>query len=216
MLLVLLLGGVVGDRFARVRVMVASDLVRGVLVCGLAVLALAHRLVLWHVYGASLLFGFVDAFFEPAYRAVLPQLAPATALPSANALTSLSTQLGCIVGPALGAALVATGGTAAAFARDGLSFFVSAAYLVPLVGMPAPERGAGGAASVLRDVRDALGTVGSSPWLRKDPYCLLRPILGDDENRHPGSRLDNRTTQSSACSWSSSCCSATPSITTGR
>jgi hypothetical protein len=94
-----------------------------------------------------------------AYRAVLPE--PATALPSANALTSLSTQLGRIVGPALGAAIVATGDTAAAFALDGLSFFVSAACLVPLVGMPAPERSAGGAARAARRARHAhVGVLG--------------------------------------------------------
>ena len=165
MLLFLLLGGVAVDRFHRVRVMLASDLFRGVLVSLVALLAAQHHLTLWHVYVASVLFGVVDAFFQPAYTAVLPQLTPAEALPSANALTSLSQQLGRIAGPALGAVLVALGGTTTAFAMDGVSFFISAACLAPLLplAMPHPDDPARG--SVLRDIREALGTVGASPWL---------------------------------------------------
>jgi len=110
LVLFVLLGGVVGDRLPRIRVMVASDLARGALVCGVAILALDHRLMLWQVYVASVVFGCVDAFFQPAYNAVLPELVPVTARPSANALTSLSVQVGRVAGPALGAGIVATSG----------------------------------------------------------------------------------------------------------
>jgi MFS family permease len=165
MLVFLLLGGVAVDRFHRIRVMVASDLFRGTLVCALAVLTLQHHLLLWHVYVASLLFGVVDAFFQPAYTAVLPQLAPEAALPSANALTSLSQQVGRIAGPALGAALVASGGTTVAFAVDGMSFFASAACLAPLLGMAAPGRDERNTRNVVQDVWEALNTVAAAPWL---------------------------------------------------
>lgn len=140
MLLFLLLGGVAVDRIPRAQVMLASDLARCLLVGALAGLALDHQLALWHVYAASLAFGVVDAFFQPAYSAMVPEVAPAGALPGANALTSLSAQAGRIAGPALGAALVAAGGTSLAFALDGISFAASAACLVPLSGLPAPAR----------------------------------------------------------------------------
>jgi MFS family permease len=165
MLVFLLLGGVAVDRFHRIRVMVASDLFRGILVCTLAVLALQHHLSLWHVYVASVLFGTVDAFFQPAYTAVLPQLAPEAALPSANALTSMSQQLGRIAGPALGALIVAVGGTTLAFAVDGLSFFASAACLAPLLGIAAPGQGDRDTRNIFRDIGEALYTVRAAPWL---------------------------------------------------
>lgn len=120
---------------------------------------------MWHVYVASALFGTVDAFFQPAYAALLPDLTPSAALPSANALTSLSEQVTQLAGPLLGAGLVQLGGTSAAFALDGLSFIVSAACVAPLVdlsfsGATRTEKGA-----ALRDLRDGLAFVLSSPWL---------------------------------------------------
>src|SRR5437763_4098374 len=62
MLLFLLLGGVAVDRLPRLRLMLASDLLRGGIVAAVALLAFADRLELWHIYLASLVFGFVDAF----------------------------------------------------------------------------------------------------------------------------------------------------------
>jgi len=90
-------------------------------------------LEVWHIYVASLLFGFVEAFFFPAYQAIIPQITPADMLTSANSLNGLSQRMTGIVGPAIGAALVAAGGTSLAFGLDALSFFVSALFVLPLL-----------------------------------------------------------------------------------
>src|SRR5437763_10930697 len=50
MLLFLLLGGVAVDRFPRVRVMLASDLLRSLVALTLALLAAGQLLEIWHVY----------------------------------------------------------------------------------------------------------------------------------------------------------------------
>ena len=163
MLIFLLIGGVVVDRLPRGRVMLASDVLRGVCVALVALLAFAQSLEIWHVYLASMVFGFVDAFFQPAYTAIVPEIVPSEGLPSANSLTNLSGRVTGIVGPALGATLVALGGTPAAFALDALSFFISALCLIPLVGLSVAASRA--QASVLRDVREGMTTVLGSPWL---------------------------------------------------
>lgn len=160
----LLVGGIVVDRFARVRVMLASDLARGIVVTIVAGLAFADALELWHVYIAAFLFGTVDAFFQPAYTAAMPELVPREDLPSANSLSSLAIQAGRIVGPPLGGVLVAAGGTALAFGANGLSFFLSAALLLPLLaGAARPVRATG--SSVFAEAREGVGTVLASPWL---------------------------------------------------
>src|SRR5688500_7499796 len=133
MLLFLLIGGVAVDRFPRARLMFASDLLRGVVVGAVALLAFSDLLEIWHVYIASLVFGFVDAFFQPAYTAMVPTIVPPEDLPSANSLTSMSIQTGRIVGPVLAAAIIGLGGTPLAFALNGLTFFVSSAFLLPLL-----------------------------------------------------------------------------------
>ena len=164
MLLFLLIGGVAVDRFPRVRVMLASDILRGAVVGVVALLAFGGSLAIWHVYLASIVFGFVDAFFQPAYTAAVPEITPSEVLPSANSLTSLSSQFAGIAGPALGAAIVAMGGTPAAFALDALSFLISALCLVLIPPIP-PRAREGRHAGALRDVREGIGTVLGSPWL---------------------------------------------------
>ena len=165
MLLFLLVGGVVVDRLSRFRIMLVSDLVNTVVVGLVTVLAVTDRLELWHIYAASVVFGLAEAFFAPAYNASVPQIVPPEERPSANSLTSLSWQLSGVVGPALGAFIVAAGGTSLAFGLDSLSFLVSAACLIPLrfirlTTVPAEQRG-----SPLSDLRAGLRTVAASPWL---------------------------------------------------
>jgi DHA3 family tetracycline resistance protein-like MFS transporter len=133
MILFLLIGGIAADRFPRLKLMLVSDIVRGVLVLLVAYLAYSNHLEIWHIYGLSLAFGFADAFFQPAYIAVVPELTPNNLLPGANALTSLSSQLSGIVGPAIGAFIVKAGGTSLAFALNGVSFFIAAVCLIPLI-----------------------------------------------------------------------------------
>jgi MFS family permease len=196
MLIFLLLGGVAVDRFPRVQVMVISDMARGLVTLFVAALAFADRLEIWHIYLLSLVFGIVDSFFTPAYTAAVPELTPETALTSANSLTSLSMQAGRIVGPGIGAALVSLGGTPLAFLVNGLSFFVSAAFLLPLLPYSRrPQRDPDAPkSSVWADLREGIGTVLASPWIwitilvsafmnvtLTGPYAIALPFLVEHE-----------------------------------
>lgn len=186
-----LIGGVAVDRVSRVALMLASDIARCVVAITVAVLGFVGRLGIWHVFVASLIFGFVDAFFQPAYAALIPQIVPADDLPSANSLTSLSLNLGRVAGPAVGAALVAAIGPAAAFAINGLSFFVSSALLTPLLSVNvARPVGDGGPMQPWRDLRQGFATVLAAPWLwisilvfgltnitLAGPYAVAMPFL---------------------------------------
>jgi MFS family permease len=165
MLLFLLVGGVAGDRLPRLRVMIASDLLRGGLVTVVTLLAATGTLEVWHIYIASVIFGFIDAFFQPAYSAMVPELLPAEALPPANSLTTLSRQLMSVAGPALGAAVIAAGGTSTAFGLDALSFFLSAICLLAIPASNTPSPATSEQESMLRDIREGLGTVIGAPWL---------------------------------------------------
>jgi MFS family permease len=165
MLLFLLLGGVVVDRLPRVRLMLASDLLRGLVVSLIALLAFQQWLNLWQILAMSALFGVVRAFFYPAYTAIIPDLVPAADLPSANALRSISLQAAQIIGPGIGAGIVALGGTSLAFALDGASFVISAACLVALPPALPLCRPAAPAAGALQDVRKGSSIVLHVPWL---------------------------------------------------
>jgi len=118
--------------------MVASDLARMAVVSIIAVLIATDALELWHLVALSAAFGIVDAFFHPAYTAAIPDLVAGDDRSSANSLTHLSRRLARLAGPAVGATLVATGGTAGAFAIDAISFALSA-ILVYLASRAAPR-----------------------------------------------------------------------------
>jgi Arabinose efflux permease len=168
MLIFMLFGGVLVDRLPRQWVMFCSDLLRGILVAGVTVLAALNLLTVWEILIVSALFGLVSSFFEPAYIAVFPQINTAENLPSANSLTTISREITGIAGPSLGALIVATGGTPITFGLDALSFFVSAATLLPLLKekLPAPVQPEKTAElNVWADLLSGLKTVLATPWL---------------------------------------------------
>jgi DHA3 family tetracycline resistance protein-like MFS transporter len=165
-LLFLLIGGVVVDRLPRLRLMLASDVLSGIVVGLMAFLAFQQRLELWHIFVMSALFGFAQAFFDPAYRAVIPDMVPPESLPGANALRAISLQAAQIIGPGVAAAIVALGGTSLAFALDALSFLISAACLLAIPYVPMQSRSADDEpSSALHDLRVGFNTVLQSPWL---------------------------------------------------
>jgi hypothetical protein len=126
----LLLGGVWADRLPRHRVMVATDLVRFTLHALLAVLIFSGAIAIWELIVIEALFGTAEAFFRPAANGLLPQTVPETELQQANALSSLSNNIGEFAGPALATALVLGLGSGYAFALDAATFLISAALLV--------------------------------------------------------------------------------------
>ena len=164
-LIFVLVGGVAVDRFSRAGILLSSDIARGLIVGVIATLVATDRLELWHVLVASVLQGIAMALFAPAYTAVVPDLVRDEVLPSANSLKGLSRQLTGLAGPAAGGLLVATGGTALAFAIDGITYAIAAVCLVgivrdPALARPAPATGGMGGAIV-----EGFRTVRQRPWL---------------------------------------------------
>lgn len=133
LLIFLLIGGIVVDRFPRIRIMFLSDILSGTVVTFIAIFSWLDLLEIWHIYVASLIFGFVEAFFFPAYHSIVPQITPPDMLVSANSLNGLSQRVMGVIGPIIGASLVAAGGTSLAFGLDALSFFISALCVLPIL-----------------------------------------------------------------------------------
>lgn len=174
LLIFVLVGGVVVDRLPRVRIMFVADVLCGLVITFIAVFSWLDILQLWHIYLASILFGFVEAFFFPAYQAVIPQITPADMLTSANSLNGLSQRMTGIIGPALGAALVASGGTSLTFGLDALSFFLSALFVFPILRQDPREvktsEAAGGSLKEkfqqgLADLRQGFQVILAIPWI---------------------------------------------------
>lgn len=156
------LAGVVGDRYARVRVMIASDLVRAALLGGMALAVLADAPPVL-VYALAVVATLSATPFGPAQAALLPQLARSPGeLTAANASAGAVDNVGSFFGPALGGLLVAGAGVEAAFATSAGLYLGSAIFVVSLrhreqVERPADDEDGGGLGRALAGFRTLAG-----------------------------------------------------------
>ena len=154
--------GVLADRFERVRVMVASDLLAAASQAALAVVVLAVRA--GRGDGRA---GRVTAIaigpFESASAAVVPQVVEEDDLAAANALRGVLENVVQVAGPALGALLLVVVAPWVVFALDAATFLVSAALLAGMRTRSRPvDVTEGGTAGPLRQLRVGLREIGRS------------------------------------------------------
>jgi MFS family permease len=115
--------GQLADRFPR-RLVVAVGLVLQVAIAALlVVITLAGANRLWPFLTIGLTAGIASAITNPAGRALTPEIVPAELLPGAVALRSVATQIGIVVGPAIGGVV---------FAVEPVAVYITAAALFAL------------------------------------------------------------------------------------
>lgn len=143
MIVLMLWGGVLADRFPRERVIQWSNLTSAVSQGVLAVLVITDTAELWMLIVLSAVHGTVSAASLPALASIMPTLVPGEQLQRANALVSMSRGALTVVGPTLGALLVVGFGPGWALAVDAACWLVSAAFMVAvrLHRSPPPDAG---------------------------------------------------------------------------
>ena len=172
MVLFTLVGGVWSDRLRREWVMIVSDLVRFVTMAVIAALLLGGRAEVWSLALLGFVYGCGDAFFFPAYTALIQQIVPLDRLQEANALRGMADGFGWFVGPSISGILVALIGAGGTLGIDAVTFLVSAAFLLTLR-VPALLR-ARPPASFVAELRDGWREVRSRTWLWA---MMLRAML---------------------------------------
>ncbi|HUJ13918.1 MAG TPA: MFS transporter [Thermoanaerobaculia bacterium] len=122
MLLFSLFGGVIADRVARRKIMLASQYLQMTFALILALLIYVHQIKVWHIFVMSFLTGSTQAFSGPAYASLLPLLVDRKDVPNAIAMNSMQFNLARFLGPALGGLVFAVWGAASCFTLNGISF----------------------------------------------------------------------------------------------
>ena len=172
------LSGVVADRFSRRTIMIASDIVRAVVVLGFLFVRRPDQM--WLVYVLTVLQLAFSTFFEPAKTAAIPSIVSDRELVPANAIASVTWSVMLTLGAAAGGFVAGSFGTNAAFVLDSLTF-VASALLISTVRFP---KRAERPKSKLT-VGKALGvtdTIEGAHYVRHRPrvlaYLLVKPAWG--------------------------------------
>jgi DHA3 family tetracycline resistance protein-like MFS transporter len=160
----LLVGGAIVDRFSRRILLLISDCVRAALTAVLVVLIASGQLKFDELLVFAVLFGTFDAVFMPAMTALTPEIVPEELLPAMNAVRPLSNNLmGSMIGPAVGGVIFAASASWA-IGVDCATFLVSAGALFLMHPTPTPQRTPG--SSMLSEIKEGVRYVRRTRWLR--------------------------------------------------
>ncbi|MCX4864983.1 MFS transporter [Streptomyces sp. NBC_01005] len=159
-LLLLPLGGVVGDRFNARTVALTTDLVRCATQLFVGAELLGGSPALWQIALAEAVGGAAGAFAMPTASPLIRGTVAESGLLRANSLMAVVNSATRLGGPALAGLLILTAGPGWAFVLDGATFAVSAALLsaVEVRHVPIPRR------SLLTDLKEGWGEVRSRDW----------------------------------------------------
>lgn len=189
------LGGVWADRLPRVLMMRAADLLRLGAVTGLAVAAATADPPTMVLAALVFVVGAGEAFFRPAYGALLPTVLPARDLPAGNALSEASQYVAQVAGPGLAGALLLIAGPGVVFALDALTFAVS---LATLLRVAEPEQHRAVRRRLHREIAEGIAVVRQRRWIAAvlamasvqllfalAPATVLLPLLVRDSGASP-------------------------------
>ena len=159
----LLLGGVIADRFSRTAVLQWSNVLSAASQAAAATLVISGQAELWHLIVLEAINGTVSAASMPAMQGLIPQLVPREQLKEANLLLSMSRSTLAIAGPSIAAVLVVTVGPGWALAADAATWALAALFLLRVKLPAAASREA--SPGVLSDLREGWVLFRGTQWL---------------------------------------------------
>jgi len=119
-------GGTFADRYSRKKILIFSDIVRGIAVISLGLLMFRNtvqtEILLVGLFLVAILNSVVSTIFGPAFSASIPEIVPKENLAAANSLNQLSGSVTVFIGQGLGGVLFRILGAPLLFLVDGFTF----------------------------------------------------------------------------------------------
>ncbi|GAB2613222.1 MFS transporter [Kribbella endophytica] len=163
MVIFLLAGGVIADRFGRTRVIQTTNIVSGLSQLAIAGLVISGTAEIWYLVVLSAINGTATAAGMPALVGVLPQLVPRDQLKAANLVVAVPENALMVLGPALSGVLVVVVGPGWALAVDGATYLL-ATLILTRVRIPRPAEGHASKGFVA-DLREGWTYFRTTTWL---------------------------------------------------
>ena len=122
------IAGICADRYNRKHILIITDIIRVFIVFGF--LFIRDQNDIWLLYTLTTLLFAVSGFFSPARSAILPDVTTPRELGTANALGAATWSVMLALGAAIGGLTTGLFGSQTAFVIDGLTFVLSAGFLI--------------------------------------------------------------------------------------
>ncbi|OZM80557.1 MFS transporter [Pseudonocardia sp. MH-G8] len=164
LLVSVLVGGVAADRLPKRAVLLGVEVVRVVSATAAGTLAITGVLTLWQLAGIAFVLGAAEAFFFPAYSAILPTLLPSDELLAANGVEGTLRPIAQqALGPALAGVVVGAFAPGVALLLAAGIYALAAITLVVMrsVAVVPPSE----AGSVLGDLAEGFRYLFRTGWL---------------------------------------------------
>lgn len=169
MIIFMLLGGVIGDRFKRNRIVGGSDVIGSIIAGTSAVSFIAGfaNVPLLCLMGG--LFGILNALWWPAMSGVLPEILPKDSLQKGNAVVGLLSNFGFVFGALIGGTVVTLYGSGWALLVDAITFMIAGllVWYINLPPMPDREKN-----SMLHDLKIGWFEFISRSWVVAVVICF--------------------------------------------
>ena len=162
--------GAVADRADRLRMTMWSQAAIGANAALIATLVAADMMTIGVLLALEVVGGICSSFAQPARQSLMPGLVPASDLPAAVALISLTFNVARFIGPAIAAPIIAVAGVWPAIALNALAYLFATATTPMLQVEAAARRGHAATASLFGEMVDGVRYAARHPG--------LGPILG--------------------------------------
>ncbi len=114
------------DRHDRKRILIYTDIIRGVAITFVGIAAIFGFIEIWMVFVAGIIMGACSCFFNPAVSSSIPDIVPESKLLKANSTFSLASSTTDIFGKVAGGFLYQILGAPIMFLMNGISYLFSA------------------------------------------------------------------------------------------
>jgi MFS family permease len=123
------LGGVIADLVDRRRLLITWQMVGAAATIAVAVLVLADRVAVWHIYAWAVINGLIALLSRPAYKVVLTEVVPPDEVRPAVAINSMTETTSMVVVNGVGSVLLEFLGLTLAFMLNAATYLIAAGSL---------------------------------------------------------------------------------------
>lgn len=162
----LVAAGPLTDRVDRKLILGAAACAGMVSIGAIGVLSVSGRLQVWELLLCAGVFGGGEAFYGPAFNAVIPDLIPEEMLAAANSVRQFIRPIVFrLAGPAIGGLLIATTRPGVAFLVDAATFVAVLVALLFIRSSTKPQPAEDEQPSLIRSTREGFAYVRAQRWL---------------------------------------------------